>query len=74
VSVLAPTAAEAVALSTAFYLLGPDAARTFIGDHPEIGAIFIDQAADGRPRLQSLGLDDLDFDATDVLSESPMSQ
>ena len=39
VTVLAPTAAQADALSTAFYLLGHEAASAYIARHPEIGAV-----------------------------------
>jgi thiamine biosynthesis lipoprotein len=41
VSTLAPTAAEADALSTAFYVLGPEAAAAYCQTHPEIGFIMI---------------------------------
>lgn len=62
VTVLAPTAAEADALSTAFYLLGPEAAAAYVAAHPEVGALFIEEGpADGSPRVQSLGLGDDDF-------------
>jgi thiamine biosynthesis lipoprotein len=40
-TVLAPTAALADALSTAFYVLGPDATRDYCQAHAEIGAILI---------------------------------
>ena len=46
-TVLAPTAAEADALSTAFYLLGPEAAAAYLAAHPDVGAIFVD--ASRRP-------------------------
>ena len=36
-TVLAPTAAEADALSTAFYLLGPEGSAAFLADRPEVG-------------------------------------
>ena len=51
VTVLAPTAAEADALSTAFYLLGPDAAAASVAGRPEVGALFVDPrpAADASP-------------------------
>jgi thiamine biosynthesis lipoprotein len=39
--VVAPTAAEADALSTAFYVLGIDAAREYCDKHPEVGAVFL---------------------------------
>jgi thiamine biosynthesis lipoprotein len=62
VTVLAPTAALADALSTAFYLLGPDAAHTFIADHPEFGALIVDRAdPDPTIRLHVLGLSEHDF-------------
>ncbi len=41
VTVLAPTAAEADALSTAFFILGSEAARRYCERHPEIGAILL---------------------------------
>ncbi len=41
VSVIAPTAAQADALSTAFFILGIDAARHYCDQRPEIGAIVV---------------------------------
>ncbi|MCA9029174.1 MAG: FAD:protein FMN transferase [Planctomycetaceae bacterium] len=41
VTVVAPTAAEADALSTAFYVMGLDNASSYCDDHPEIGAILV---------------------------------
>jgi thiamine biosynthesis lipoprotein len=67
VSVLAPTAAEADALSTAFYLLGPDGAAEYARRHPEVAAVFVREgAADASPDLLgiNLDLDDFDHDAT----------
>jgi thiamine biosynthesis lipoprotein len=40
-SVLAPSAAEADALSTAFYVMGPRQAQAYCQDHPEIAAVMI---------------------------------
>jgi thiamine biosynthesis lipoprotein len=40
-SVVAPTAAEADALSTAFFVMGLDGTRRFCGQHPEIGAVLV---------------------------------
>lgn len=40
-SVLAPSAAEADALSTAFYVGGAELARSYCAAHPEIGAILL---------------------------------
>jgi len=60
VTVLAPTAAEADALSTAFYLLGTEGAAAYVAEHPEVGAILVE---DG-PRIVTLGLSDDDFHPT----------
>jgi thiamine biosynthesis lipoprotein len=40
-SVIAPTAAEADALSTAFFILGVDAARRYCAEHPEVAAVML---------------------------------
>jgi thiamine biosynthesis lipoprotein len=40
-SVVAPTAAEADALATAFFILGIDKARAYCASHPEIGAVLL---------------------------------
>ncbi len=47
VTVLAPTAAEADALSTAFYLLGPDKSAPILADRPEVAALFVDRGGPG---------------------------
>ena len=41
VTVLAPSAAMADALSTAFYLLGPEAAEAYTADHPDVGVVIV---------------------------------
>lgn len=62
VTVLAPTAAMADALSTAFYLLGPEAAAAYVASHPEVGAVFVERAlAAPSPRLLVFGLNEYDF-------------
>lgn len=62
VTVLAPTAALADALSTAFYLLGPAASARYVAEHPEIGAVFVERGPDdSAPRLTILGLASYDF-------------
>jgi thiamine biosynthesis lipoprotein len=40
-SAIAPTAAEADALATAFYILGIDAAREYCRQHPDVGAVLL---------------------------------
>ncbi len=42
---IAPTAAEADALSTAFYVLGPQAVAEYCASHVEVGAVFVLPAA-----------------------------
>jgi thiamine biosynthesis lipoprotein len=47
-SVVAPTAAEADALATAFFILGVDKARCYCENHPQVGAVLLpaDESAD----------------------------
>lgn len=62
VTVLAPTAALADALSTAYFLLGPDAAREHAANHPGIGGVFVNVApTDRSPEILAFGLDEGDF-------------
>ncbi len=62
VTVLAPTAAEADALSTAFFLLGPDAAASYIAAHPRVGALFLLRGDEpSRPLIVTHGLTEADF-------------
>jgi thiamine biosynthesis lipoprotein len=62
VTVLAPTAAEADALSTAFYLLGPEAARDYVARNPEVGVVIIRAGAgDQSPTVLTFGLKPEDF-------------
>jgi thiamine biosynthesis lipoprotein len=49
----APSAAEADALATAFFILGVEGARAYCEEHPEIGAVMI--AADAPRRVVLLG-------------------
>ncbi len=57
VTVLAPTAAEADALSTAFSLLGPDKAADFLADRPDVAALFVGREG----RVEGHNLTDADF-------------
>jgi thiamine biosynthesis lipoprotein len=52
-SALAPTAAEADALATAFYLLGLEGTRRFCATHPGVGAVLL---PDGASEPVVLGL------------------
>ena len=49
-TVIAPTAEQADALSTAFYVMGVEAASEYCAQHPEIGALLCQ--AEGSPELQ----------------------
>jgi thiamine biosynthesis lipoprotein len=61
-TVLAPTAADADALSTAFFLLGPDAAKAYASAHPEVGFLFVrDNPAQRQPCVLTFGLKPEDF-------------
>ncbi len=69
VTVLAPTAAAADALSTAFYLLGPDATADYVAAHPEIGAVIVEPGpadGDGSPRVLAFGVSESDYVAGTV--------
>jgi thiamine biosynthesis lipoprotein len=53
-SVLAPTAARADALSTAFFVGGVELARQYCQAHTEVGAVLLPEGADAVPLLLGL--------------------
>jgi thiamine biosynthesis lipoprotein len=55
-TVLAPTAAEADALATAFFILGADAARAYCERRPDVGAVLLPAGEEARPLLMNLEL------------------
>ncbi|MDX2037347.1 MAG: FAD:protein FMN transferase [Isosphaeraceae bacterium] len=63
VSVLAPTAAEADALSTAFFLIGPDRAAQILARRRDMGALFVlpAESAGGPLRVATIGLTARDY-------------
>jgi len=62
VTVLAPTSAEADALSTALFLTGAEAARELAARRPEIGVVIVEEgAADRSCRIAAFGVDQGDF-------------
>jgi thiamine biosynthesis lipoprotein len=64
VTVLAPTAAQADALSTAFYVMGLDKALRYCDHRPEIGAILVPSPVRGRelePVVRNLSSERLFF-------------
>jgi thiamine biosynthesis lipoprotein len=72
VIVVAPTAALADALSTAFYVIGPDGAREYCAKFPEVAAIWIPfPKIDRRIQSTTIGLDDsqLFWDSEQVMAE-----
>jgi thiamine biosynthesis lipoprotein len=57
-TVIAPTAAEAEGLSTAFYVMGPERAGEFCAARPEIAALLVAPAErEGDVRLITFGVD-----------------
>jgi thiamine biosynthesis lipoprotein len=59
---IAPTAAEADALSTAFFVLGVEATRAYCAKHPEVGAVLVTKA--GRcPRVIVTGAIDAEVNS-----------
>jgi thiamine biosynthesis lipoprotein len=62
VTVLAPSAADADALSTAFYLLGTERVAEYVRQHPEVGAVVVEEGpSDRSPRVLTFGLSESDF-------------
>jgi thiamine biosynthesis lipoprotein len=71
VTVLAPTAALADALSTAFYLLGPEGAEAYVARHPQVGVIIVEKGTESvTPRLTTCGLNESDFALTENALQS----
>jgi thiamine biosynthesis lipoprotein len=56
----APTAAEADALATAFYILGADATRKYCETHPDVGAMILPDGPGAEPEAINLPPDDFD--------------
>jgi thiamine biosynthesis lipoprotein len=53
-SVLAPSAAEADALSTAFYVGGVEVAHRYCADHPDVAAILLPEGEGAEPVVMGL--------------------
>ncbi len=60
-TVLAPTAAEADALATAFFILGVEKTRTYCETHPEIGAVLLPDEPDAKPIVIGLGPNEIEL-------------
>lgn len=61
VTVLAPTAAEADALATAFFILGPEKSRAYCATRPALGALFLSAAEGAAPEVINLAPDAVDL-------------
>jgi thiamine biosynthesis lipoprotein len=60
-SVIAPTAAEADALATAFFILGPEKAQAYCETHPEIGAVLLPEGDGAAPVVCGVALEQWSF-------------
>jgi thiamine biosynthesis lipoprotein len=60
-TVTAPTAAEADALATAFFILGVNKSRAYCDAHPEIGAALITEVAPQRIELVGRAVDEIEI-------------
>jgi thiamine biosynthesis lipoprotein len=56
----APTAAEADALATAFFILGPEGAQSYCAAHPEIGAVLLTAEQPARPLVLGRAVGEVD--------------
>jgi thiamine biosynthesis lipoprotein len=57
-TVIAPTAAEADALSTAFYVGGMELAKAYCETHPEISAVLVTQSGAAALQVEAVNLPD----------------
>jgi thiamine biosynthesis lipoprotein len=60
-SVVAPTAAEADALATAFFILGVDRARAYCAAHPGIGAVLLPDGDKAHPVVMGFAADTIEL-------------
>jgi len=70
---LAPTAAEADALATAFFVLGVDGTREYCDRHTEISAILVPDEADAEPVTINIAADEWQPAAPDEIYPSDTS-
>jgi thiamine biosynthesis lipoprotein len=56
---VAPTAAQADALATAFFILGVEKTRDYCAAHPDVGAILLPSGTDARPVVIGLSRDEV---------------
>jgi thiamine biosynthesis lipoprotein len=71
-TVLAPTAAEADALSTAFYVMGADAAFRYCRARPDLAAVLVSSSPEGQPpAILTAGLQEDEFTVHDDSPAEP---
>ena len=58
---IAPTAAEADALATAFFIQGVEATEAYCVAHPGVGAILLPEGDDARPVVVGIGRDAIEL-------------
>jgi thiamine biosynthesis lipoprotein len=56
----APTATEADALATAFFILGPEGTRAYCAAHPDVGAVLLTAEALARPLILGRAVQELE--------------
>ena len=73
-TVTAPTAAEADALATAFFILGEDGARVYCEGRPHIGAVLITERQPGRLQIVGEAKRELDVAGSGLLGGGPVGR
>jgi thiamine biosynthesis lipoprotein len=68
---LAPTAATADALATAFYVLGVEPTRRYCDEHPDIGAILLPDVPDAELEVINVHPDDVARAAESIAADTP---
>lgn len=68
---VAPTAAAADALATAFFILGVEKARAYCNNHPDVGAVLLPKDAD-RPVVLGLAPDEIELPRPGPDSSEPL--
>jgi thiamine biosynthesis lipoprotein len=63
-SAIAPTAAEADALATAFFILGVDQTREYCKAHPGVGALLLSAGDDAEPVVLGLAPHEIELSPT----------
>jgi thiamine biosynthesis lipoprotein len=70
-SVVAPSAAEADALATAFFILGVDRARAYCAVHPQIGAVLLPAGVPAAPVVLGLDAEEITLTSPATAPQTP---